>query len=298
MSAPSAAIAARARNALYGLLVGNAVGLPVDGLSRNHLTRNPVHGYTGHVMHPVGPGTWSAYGVTALALAECLLRGVELTSSVGPASEQWLGPDKAFAGDLPMTRTGRAAPFLAEPGSPLALAVMIPLALHTLHETQHVALCRARAIARLFGDDPATLVTLVHATALFRALAVGESLVAAGDSARAVAWQSLPSLVPSGLRPLFLASADRLAELPTSPVHQIASAYATALAMVDSATDFSAAVLAAANRGGAAAATGAIAGAVAGAAQGVDDHWLHGLVLRGEIDHIAYPFGDRVAAGA
>ena len=61
--------------ALFGVCVGDALGLPVQFLSREDVRRNPVTGMRGYGTFNLPPGTWSDDSSLTLCLAESLCAG-------------------------------------------------------------------------------------------------------------------------------------------------------------------------------------------------------------------------------
>lgn len=57
----------RIRDAMLGLAIGDAMGVPVKSVSRESLKRNPVTGYRGHGSYDVSVGTWA--GATSMSIA-------------------------------------------------------------------------------------------------------------------------------------------------------------------------------------------------------------------------------------
>jgi ADP-ribosylglycohydrolase len=66
-------------DALIGLSVGDALGVPVEFKAREMLKNNPVVGMTGYGVHNQPPGTWSEDSSPAFCLAESLCKGYDLT---------------------------------------------------------------------------------------------------------------------------------------------------------------------------------------------------------------------------
>ena len=63
---------------LFGLCVGDALGVPVESRSREHLEKNPVQDMVGYGSHNQPPGTWSDDSSLAFCLAESLCKGFDL----------------------------------------------------------------------------------------------------------------------------------------------------------------------------------------------------------------------------
>lgn len=77
------------RNALLGLLLGDALGVPAEFRSRSELKTSPVTGMAGYGTHHQPPGTWSDDGALALCLAEVLCDGYDLAGIAGSFTD-WL----------------------------------------------------------------------------------------------------------------------------------------------------------------------------------------------------------------
>jgi ADP-ribosylglycohydrolase len=63
---------------LLGVAVGDALGVPVEFLSRESIQKNPVTGMTGYGTHMQSPGTWSDDSSLTFCLAEMLAEGYDL----------------------------------------------------------------------------------------------------------------------------------------------------------------------------------------------------------------------------
>jgi ADP-ribosyl-[dinitrogen reductase] hydrolase len=64
--------------ALFGLAVGDALGVPVEFKQRDYLKASPVKGITGYGTWNQPPGTWSDDSSLAFCLAESLTKGYNL----------------------------------------------------------------------------------------------------------------------------------------------------------------------------------------------------------------------------
>ncbi|WP_243718059.1 ADP-ribosylglycohydrolase family protein [Pedobacter changchengzhani] len=65
-------------SAIFGLVVGDALGVPVEFQSRSHLQKYPVLEMTGYGTHNQPVGTWSDDSSLSLCLAESLCGGYDL----------------------------------------------------------------------------------------------------------------------------------------------------------------------------------------------------------------------------
>ncbi|OLY90906.1 ADP-ribosylglycohydrolase [Cnuella takakiae] len=76
------------RSALFGLAVGDALGVPVEFRSRASIAANPVVDMRGYGTHNQPPGTWSDDSSLTFCLAEALLNGYDL-HRIADAFSQW-----------------------------------------------------------------------------------------------------------------------------------------------------------------------------------------------------------------
>jgi ADP-ribosyl-[dinitrogen reductase] hydrolase len=77
------------KSALFGLAVGDALGVPVEFKSREYLRENPVTDMIGYGTYNQPPGTWSDDSSLALCLAEALAIGFSL-QAVAENFVKWL----------------------------------------------------------------------------------------------------------------------------------------------------------------------------------------------------------------
>lgn len=66
------------KSALFGLAVGDALGVPVEFVGRSWLKRFPVDDMRGYGTHDQPPGTWSDDSALSFCLAESLCGGYDL----------------------------------------------------------------------------------------------------------------------------------------------------------------------------------------------------------------------------
>ncbi len=66
------------KDALFGIAVGDAIGVPYEFLSRNQMQKNPAIGMIGYGTHNQPEGTWSDDSSLMFCLAESLARGYDL----------------------------------------------------------------------------------------------------------------------------------------------------------------------------------------------------------------------------
>jgi ADP-ribosyl-[dinitrogen reductase] hydrolase len=66
------------KSGIWGVCVGDALGLPVQFKSRTYMIQNPISGMIGYGTYNQPPGSWSDDGSLTLCIAESLSRGYDL----------------------------------------------------------------------------------------------------------------------------------------------------------------------------------------------------------------------------
>lgn len=87
-SRPSPSLRSRFRGGIYGVAVGDALGLPVEMEPRSARLDDPVVGMRGYGKHNLPPGTWSDDTSMTLCLLEGLLQGQDW-NQVARLFERW-----------------------------------------------------------------------------------------------------------------------------------------------------------------------------------------------------------------
>jgi len=80
------------KSALFGVAVGDALGVPVEFKSREYMNLHPVTGMTGFGTHNQPPGTWSDDSSLTFCLAEALTQGYDL-NAIGQNFVNWYFSD-------------------------------------------------------------------------------------------------------------------------------------------------------------------------------------------------------------
>ncbi len=76
------------KSALFGVAVGDALGVPVEFTSRNPLRKNPIKNFIGYGTHNQPPGTWSDDSSLTFCLAEALTSDFDL-NAIGNNFIKW-----------------------------------------------------------------------------------------------------------------------------------------------------------------------------------------------------------------
>lgn len=79
----------KTRDALFGVAVGDALGVPVEFRSRSAIVKNPVTDMTGYGTYDQPPGTWSDDSSLTFCLADALTAGYNL-HTIGKNFQSWL----------------------------------------------------------------------------------------------------------------------------------------------------------------------------------------------------------------
>jgi len=74
---------------LWGAIIGDALGVPVEFKSREEVRRNPIAGMRGYGTFSLPPGSWSDDSSLLLCSVESLLDGFD-TNSMGELFIRWL----------------------------------------------------------------------------------------------------------------------------------------------------------------------------------------------------------------
>lgn len=77
------------KDSLFGLAVGDALGVPVEFKSRETIRQKPVTDMIGYGTHNLPPGTWSDDSSLAFCLAEALTQDFHL-NTIGDNFQKWL----------------------------------------------------------------------------------------------------------------------------------------------------------------------------------------------------------------
>lgn len=76
---------------LLGLCIGDAMGVPVEGVSRAFLDEKPVNDLVGYESSPIPPGTWSDDSSLTFCLAQSLVENKEVNiGDIGKKFVKWL----------------------------------------------------------------------------------------------------------------------------------------------------------------------------------------------------------------
>jgi ADP-ribosylglycohydrolase len=194
-------LSSRILGGLYGSLIGDALGVPVEFSSRASCKANPVLGMRGHGMHIQPAGTWSDDGSLMLCSVESLVETGFDTEDMGRRMLRWfdLGHWAAHGLVFDIGNATRKALDRISLGSPAeeageraehdngngSLMRILPVPLASLECDLDVFCDRiSRASAITHAHDRSRLACVLHGL-LVRALMRGERPAAAHASAAA-----------------------------------------------------------------------------------------------------------------
>ncbi|MDO7851898.1 ADP-ribosylglycohydrolase family protein [Hymenobacter convexus] len=311
-----------ARAALLGLAVGDALGVPVEFLSRVARRQDPVTGMRAYGTHRQPAGTWSDDSSLTFCLAETLAQpggrnGMPDLVDFAQRSINWLyqsywtATGETFdVGNATRTAIGRLQrgiePIKAGPNSESdngngALMRILPLAFHEIWRAENLDLSAAwaltEAVASVTHGHPRSTLGCFLYLLVARGLLVGLAPAEAYHQARAEGYNWLQTFAKG---PIFYEwpkyGAVLHGTLPDRPESAISSSgyvvdtLEAALWCLLRHDTYAATVLAAVNLGDDTDTTGAVAGGLAGLAYGeaaIPAEWLAVLARRADVEDLA-----------
>jgi ADP-ribosylglycohydrolase len=296
---------------LWGAVVGDALGVPVEFISRQEVQATPVTDMWGHGTHHQEPGTWSDDGALLVCTVDSLLHHEFDTEDIGRRFLDWyergLWAARGEVFDVGLTtsdaliriRNGIAA---EQAGG------------RDEHSNGNGSLMRILPVALRFADEPvsnlldrvgrASAITHGHERCLmacgFYALVVNELLAGAPPSLAAERGRAAFSQAFAGSPEL--KHFDRISEdLYTRPEDWVVSTgyvidtLTASLWCLLTTNNYRDSVVKAVNLGGDTDTTGCVAGGLAGAAYGVaavPQSWIQQLARRWELEELFNRFSN------
>lgn len=298
---------------MLGLVVGDALGVPVEFRTRAELARDPVDGPRGHGTYGQPAGTWSDDSSLALACADSLAaRGVDLEDMMhrfytwregqaytphGEVFDVGIGTSQAiarFARGLPREAWGGADERDNGNGSLMRIA---PLSLYVHRLSPEEIVARSEEISALTHAHPRSRLCCAYFSLLLRGVLGGQEL----REAMLAAAEVVAARAPAGEREALARVLD--GSVVAEPAEQIrGSGYVVhcleaSLWCAARTGSYRAAVLAAVNLGEDTDTTAAVTGALVGAMYGraaIPAAWLETLARREFVEEISARLADRV----
>lgn len=316
MSAPTPTKRDRVLGGLWGSLVGDALGVPVEFRSRAEVQANPVTDMRGYGSHRQPPGTWSDDSSLLLCTVDSLLQRVFDTEDMGRRfvkwrnEELWTPHGKVFdigvATSQALTRIERGIRAESAGGDTQysngngSLMRIIPVSLRFADAALKDALERIHRASAVTHRHPRSQLACGFFTLLVRELLNGQTASIGFSSAIrhfrehyesdtwwAVEFDFLQLLLSSDL-------ASRAEAEISSGGYVIHTLTASIWCLLTTAT-FPECVLKAVNLGGDTDTTGCVAGGLAGILYGIDSippQWRNCLARHPEIESLFEQFAD------
>jgi ADP-ribosyl-[dinitrogen reductase] hydrolase len=301
---------------LLGVAVGDALGVPVEFLTRETIAQNPVRDMIGFGTHRQPPGTWSDDSSLTFCLAESLCQGYDLNAISGRFQNwlyhgYWTASGRVFdVGNA----TREAIENLRFGKSPLesglshirsngngSLMRILPLAFFLYTETD--AQRRFQRIHEVSGITHAHPVSLIAC-----GIYVHFAIELMRDSNPARAWETtrriavghyaaLPEFKPH-LTPFRRLLAEEFARTPGREIQSsgyVVHTLEAAIWCLFQCDDYAKTVLLAVNLGEDTDTTGAVAGGLAGVVwggRGIPEKWSGQLIRREDIEKLGRDLGE------
>lgn len=299
------------RGAIYGQIVGDAIGVPVEMVSRYDLMVDPIDGMTGgaDTAHKLPPGHWSDDGAMTLALIDSLnnVPTIDL-SDIADKFVGWLHrghytPDDVAFGSGGTTRaaiekflktrdTNCGGTGYSNNGNG-SLMRILPLAFflnqdYIVPEDRYEAI---KGVSSLTHAHNISIISCYYLVAFAQALANGFTKEEAYNACRLYVISDLAEASGDELSKTNLSWIDPfkrllygdIAELPEDKINSgffVVETLEAAIWCIMNTDDFESAVLTAVNMGGDSDSTAAVVGGLAGLIYGFDDipaAWLNEL---------------------
>jgi ADP-ribosylglycohydrolase len=309
------------RAALLGLAVGDALGVPVEFISRHVRQRDPVTGLRAYGTHHQPAGTWSDDASLTFCLAETLARPNGLADApdladFGRRAINWLdngywtahnqrfdvgGATRAAIQSLkagvPPSQAGPRSEFDNGNG---ALMRILPLVFHQTWQAENLDLNAAwtltEAVASVTHGHPRSTLGCWLYLLVARGLANGLTPTVAYEQMQILAnpWlqtDSIPAVVQDKhYQRILTGKLSDFSEAEIQSSGYVVHTLEAALWCLLKYDTYAATVLAAVNLGDDTDTTGAVAGGLAGLAYGeagIPAEWLAGLARRADIEDLA-----------
>ena len=289
---------------LWGSLVGDALGVPVEFMHRSVLQAGPVQRMRGFGTYDVPPGTWSDDGALLLCSADSLCQAEFDLADMGDRFVRWLREAlwTATGEVFEVGLTTRASLRRIETGTPAAqagaqgddtngngsLMRILPVALRFAGQPMAIFAARLEAASAITHGHALSRMACVFYGLVIRQLLAGHSPAAALATARGeftASYASSPAL--SSFTPVLH---DDLATLPSEQVKSggfvLETLHASLWCLLQT-QNFYDCVLTAVNLGGDTDTTGCVAGGLAGVPYGrpaIPAEWVGTLPRQAEIE--------------
>lgn len=299
------------KDALFGLALGDALGVPVEFKSRQEIARNPVTDMRGYGTHHLPPGTWSDDSSLTFCLAEALTRHEFNLNNVAVNFQKWLYENywtprgevfdvgistrKAIERLRAGFRPELAGGLFEEDNGNGSLMRILPLIFYSKDRTVNERYEITKAVCSITHKHVRSIIACFYYLEFARGLMNKEDKFSI--------YKNLQTIVPEHLNSLEINTAeivlfDRLLKgdihnLPEENIQSSGYVLHTLEASIWcllTTSSYSEAVLKAVNLGSDTDTTGAVTGGLAGMLYGFDslpERWVEQLARRNDIEDLA-----------
>lgn len=301
---------------IIGLLVGDALGVPVEFESREYLKAHPVTGMTGYGTHNQPPGTWSDDGSLALATLASLLDGYDPHDVISRFSRWWSEGYMTPHGvvfDIGNTTSAAIRRFNTKGQRGLwggvsehdngngSLMRILPLSLYVHRLGTDEIVARSFEISSLTHAHVRSCLCCAYYSLLVRHLLNGARLVEAMKRASEELMPHVPAGERQILHRVLTGSVIEEAESGIRGSGYVVHCLEAALWCAGRHESYAEAVLAAVNLGEDTDTTAAVTGGLAGVMYGIEAipmEWRNAIARRDEVMALADAFADAVCGDA
>lgn len=302
---------------IIGVVIGDALGLPVQFMTKTEISKNPITDMTGGGVFGLEPGAWSDDSSLTLCLAESLFEVGYKPADIARRFVQWyrdgymtpLG--EAFdIGDTTSIAMKRlihgVAPFKAGPADAEcngngSLMRILPATLFFAHEPDYTMIQRICEVSKLTHGHPRSQLACCLYSLFVKELLTGRSPQKAYDIMRMKSQTVFedPKVAKqlSHFKRIISGELPYLSESEIKSGGYVVESLEAALWSFLTTSSFKDAVLTAVNLGWDTDTVGAITGSIAGVYYGFSDipaHWLTTLLSYEKILGLTNQFAERV----
>jgi ADP-ribosylglycohydrolase len=313
----SIAMSARERilGGLWGSLVGDALGVPVEFKDRATVQADPVKDMRGFGSHKQPPGTWSDDGALTLCTVESLLHSEFDTQDMGQRFVRWMNEElwtatgvvfdvggatadalMRIAGGTPAEQAGGCDEYSNGNGS---LMRILPVSLRFAGEPLKQFASRVERVSAMTHGHERSKMACVFCGLVVRQLLLGWKIGAAVESAR-IEFAGWYERAPEFIHFRHILE-DEFTTLPEGEIvstgYVLHTLHASLWCLLTT-SSFEDCVVRAVNLGGDTDTTGCVAGGLAGVHYGLSTipaTWLHSLPRRDEVESLCNRFADLTA---
>jgi ADP-ribosyl-[dinitrogen reductase] hydrolase len=301
---------------LWGSLVGDALGVPVEFKDRATVQADPVKDMRGFGSHHQPAGTWSDDGALTLCTVDSLLRSEFDTEDMGQCFVRWMNEEFWTATGVVFDVGGATADALIRIGSGTpaeeaggrdefsngngSLMRILPVSLSVASDSLAVRADRLERTSSITHGHPRSKMACSFHGFITRQLLLGAPLQAALEVAR-IEFTNCYERASEFSRFKHILNDDlvSLSEGDIVSTGYVLHTLHASLWCLLTTTSFEECVLKAVNLGGDTDTTGCVAGGLAGVYYGLEaipQNWIHALARRKEVEVLFNRFADEMSS--